>query len=155
MTHILIIGGSDAGVSAGLRARHVDPSVETTVVAADAFPNYSICGIPYHISGDVPDWRNLAHRTRDDLEHAGLRLLLDTRARHIDPTSRTVTVSGPGGRDEELRYDGSSSEPAPSRSARRSPACTSSHRPTGCICCTPWTTPSPLPRRCSGARNPR
>ncbi|MEV4274001.1 FAD-dependent oxidoreductase [Micromonospora aurantiaca (nom. illeg.)] len=105
MTHILIIGGSDAGVSAGLRARHVDPSVGTTVVAADAFPNYSICGIPYHISGDVPDWRNLAHRTRDDLEHAGLRLLLDTRARHIDPTSRTVTVSGPGGRDEELRYD--------------------------------------------------
>src|SRR5690349_23505899 len=29
----------------------------------DAYPNFSICGIPYYVSGEVTHWRNLAHRT--------------------------------------------------------------------------------------------
>jgi protoporphyrinogen oxidase len=33
---LLVIGGSDAGISAGLRARELDPTVETTLVVADA-----------------------------------------------------------------------------------------------------------------------
>jgi hypothetical protein len=33
------------------------------VVLADAYPNFSICGIPYYISGEVTHWRNLAHCT--------------------------------------------------------------------------------------------
>jgi NADPH-dependent 2,4-dienoyl-CoA reductase/sulfur reductase-like enzyme len=44
---LLVIGGSDAGIAAGLRARELDSSVEVTVVVADAFPNFSICGLPY------------------------------------------------------------------------------------------------------------
>ena len=66
--HIVAIGGSDAGISAALRAREVDPGVEFTVVCADAYPNFSICGIPYYVSGEVTHWRNLAHRTYADLE---------------------------------------------------------------------------------------
>jgi NADPH-dependent 2,4-dienoyl-CoA reductase/sulfur reductase-like enzyme len=34
--HLLIIGGSDGGISAALRARELDPAVEVTVVVADA-----------------------------------------------------------------------------------------------------------------------
>lgn len=102
MSRLLVIGGSDAGISAGLHAREVDPSVEPLLIVADAFPNFSICGIPYHVSGDVPDWRDLAHRTRADLETAGLDLLLDTTARHIDPHTRTVAVTGPDGRERDL-----------------------------------------------------
>ena len=37
---LLVIGGSDAGISAGLRARELDPSVEVTVLVADGFPNW-------------------------------------------------------------------------------------------------------------------
>lgn len=62
--HLVVVGGSDAGISAGLRARQLDPSAEVTLVVADVYPNFSICGIPYFISGDVADWRSLAHRTR-------------------------------------------------------------------------------------------
>ena len=50
---LVVIGGSDAGISAGLRARELDPTAEVTVVVADAYPNFSICGIPYYVSGDV------------------------------------------------------------------------------------------------------
>jgi NADPH-dependent 2,4-dienoyl-CoA reductase/sulfur reductase-like enzyme len=49
--HLVMIGGSDAGISAALRARELDTSAEVTVVAADAYPNFSICGIPYFVSG--------------------------------------------------------------------------------------------------------
>ena len=51
--HIVAIGGSDAGISAALRARELDPTVDVTVVVADGYPNFSICGIPYYFSGDV------------------------------------------------------------------------------------------------------
>ena len=57
--HLLIIGGSDAGVSAALRARELDASVEVTMVVADDYPNFSICGLPYFLSGETPDWRDL------------------------------------------------------------------------------------------------
>jgi NADPH-dependent 2,4-dienoyl-CoA reductase/sulfur reductase-like enzyme len=46
MTHLLIIGGSDAGISAALRARELAAAVEISIVLADRFPNYSICGLP-------------------------------------------------------------------------------------------------------------
>jgi NADPH-dependent 2,4-dienoyl-CoA reductase/sulfur reductase-like enzyme len=105
VSRLVIVGGSDAGISAGLRARQVDPAVEPLLVVADAFPNFSICGIPYHVSGDVPDWRDLAHRPRADLEAAGLELRLDTTARRIDPAGRTVVATGPDGREESLAYD--------------------------------------------------
>jgi NADPH-dependent 2,4-dienoyl-CoA reductase/sulfur reductase-like enzyme len=102
---LLVIGGSDAGIAAALRARELDPSVEATVVVADAFPNFSICGLPYYLSGDVSDWRSLAHRTSADLEAAGLELLLDHTALAIDPAAKQVTVSDPAGTDHQLSYD--------------------------------------------------
>ena len=60
---ILIIGGSDAGISAALRAHELDASARVAVVLADAFPNFSICGLPFFLSEETPDWKHLAHRT--------------------------------------------------------------------------------------------
>jgi len=105
VSRLLIIGGSDAGISAGLRACELDGSAEVTVVIADAYPNFSICGLPYYISGDVPDWRSLAHRTLDELERAGMRMLLDHTARAIDPGAKRVIVTDLGGTELELGYD--------------------------------------------------
>jgi NADPH-dependent 2,4-dienoyl-CoA reductase/sulfur reductase-like enzyme len=102
---LVVIGGSDAGISAGLRARDLDPTVEVSLVVADAFPNFSICGLPYYLSGDVADWRDLAHRTSADLEAAGLELLLDHTARSIDPAAKQVTVTDPTGIDHQFGYD--------------------------------------------------
>jgi len=103
--HLVMIGGSDAGISAALRARELDPSAEVTVVVADAYPNFSICGIPYYVSGEVTHWRELAHRTTADLEATGMRLRLDTTARRIDVPGRKLQITGPGGEDELISYD--------------------------------------------------
>jgi NADPH-dependent 2,4-dienoyl-CoA reductase/sulfur reductase-like enzyme len=103
--HLVAIGGSDAGISAALRARELNPQSDVTVVVADAYPNFSICGIPYYVSGEVTHWRNLAHRTTADLEATGMNLRLDTMARRVDPGARKLLVTGPDGGEELFGYD--------------------------------------------------
>jgi NADPH-dependent 2,4-dienoyl-CoA reductase/sulfur reductase-like enzyme len=103
--HLVMIGGSDAGISAALRARELDPAADITVVLEDAYPNFSICGIPYYVSGEVTHWRNLAHRTLADLEAAGMRLRLDTTARRIDVPGRKLLVTTAEGGEELVGYD--------------------------------------------------
>jgi NADPH-dependent 2,4-dienoyl-CoA reductase/sulfur reductase-like enzyme len=103
--HLLIIGGSDAGTSAALWAREVAPKLEVSVVVADAFPNYSSCGLPFYLSGEVPDPQLLAHRTVAEIERDGVGLLLEHTAVGIDPAGRTVTVVDRRGRTRNLPYD--------------------------------------------------
>jgi NADPH-dependent 2,4-dienoyl-CoA reductase/sulfur reductase-like enzyme len=103
--HLVAIGGSDAGISAALRARELDPAAEVTVVVADAYPNFSICGIPYYLSGEVPRWQALAHRTLADLEATGVRLRLDTTARRVDVPARKLLVTDADGGEDLIGYD--------------------------------------------------
>jgi NADPH-dependent 2,4-dienoyl-CoA reductase/sulfur reductase-like enzyme len=105
VAHLVVVGGSDAGISAALRARELAPDIDVTVVVADAFPNFSICGIPYYISRQVPHWTDLAHRTLTDLQAAGLNLLLDTKATRIDVPDRRLTVRDSDGHDTQITYD--------------------------------------------------
>ncbi len=102
---LVAIGGSDAGISAALRARELDPGADVTVIVADEYPNFSICGIPYYVSGEVPDWRNLAHRTVADLEATGMRLCLATTAERIDIQAHEVHVRDAHGAPGVVPYD--------------------------------------------------
>jgi NADPH-dependent 2,4-dienoyl-CoA reductase/sulfur reductase-like enzyme len=105
MSHLLIIGGSDAGINAALRARELDSSMDISVLVADSFPNYSICGLPFYLSGEVTDWQTLAHRTVEEIERQAIRLLLDDRAVAIDPENRIVTAENKEAQICSLNYD--------------------------------------------------
>ncbi len=95
MPHLLIIGGSDAGVTAARRARELSPSLEISVAFSDAFPNYSICGLPFLLSGEVGDPVALAHSH----EFVGLALLAETPVAELDLAARTARIaSSAGGR---------------------------------------------------------
>ncbi len=39
MIEVVIIGGSDAGISAALRAKEIDSTASVTVIVGDSFPN--------------------------------------------------------------------------------------------------------------------
>lgn len=91
--HVAVVGGSDAGIEAARRCRAVDPSVDVTVLVADAYPNLSICGLPYWHSREVTDWRDLAHRSIADLEATGMRLLLDHEVTALDLDAKTLRFS--------------------------------------------------------------
>ena len=98
--HLLIIGGSDAGISAALRAQELDPGVDVTMALADDYPNFSICGLPYYLSGETPDWRNLAHRT----EFPGINVLRQHTAESIDVARKSVAIKNTAG-EKIIRYD--------------------------------------------------
>ena len=151
--HLVMIGGSDAGISAALRARELDPSADVTVVVADSYPNFSICGIPYYVSGEITHWRNLAHRTAADLEATGMALRLDTTARRIDIGGRKLLVTSADGTEELIGYDkliiGTGAVPA--RPPISGLAGALGPR-TACTCCTRWATRSPL---CVPSSRPR
>ena len=53
---LLIVGGSDAGTSAALSARSLDPDCDVDVLLEDRFPNFSVCGLPFLLSGEVAGW---------------------------------------------------------------------------------------------------
>ncbi|MGA7833723.1 MAG: FAD-dependent oxidoreductase, partial [Acidimicrobiales bacterium] len=103
--HVVAIGGSDAGISAALRIRELDPTVEVTVVVADAFPNFSICGIPYYVSGEVTDWRRLAHRTIKDLTDTGMSVRLNTTATGVDVDRHLLHVVDESEHGDSVSYD--------------------------------------------------
>ncbi len=102
---LLIVGGSDAGIAAALRARELAPTAEVSVLLADEFPNFSICGLPYWLGGEVRDWRDLAHRTIAELDATGLGLRLATPVVAVDAEAKQVTARVSGGETEAIPYD--------------------------------------------------
>ena len=72
---------------------------------ADAYPNFSICGIPYYISGEVAHWQDLAHRSYADLEATGMQLRLDTDGDRHRRRGHQVWLRNPDGSEEPLAYD--------------------------------------------------
>ncbi|WP_327698261.1 FAD-dependent oxidoreductase [Streptomyces sp. NBC_00459] len=88
---LVVIGGDAAGMSAASQARRLREPDELEIVAFERgnFTSYSACGIPYWVSGDVPDRDMLIARSAE--EH---------RARDIDLRMRTeaMEIDVPGGR---------------------------------------------------------
>jgi len=103
--HLAIIGGSDAGISAALRARERDKDLAITLIVGDAYPNFSICGLPFYLSGEISDWRTLAHRTREEIASYGIDVQLNTWVTAIDPDAHALSLTGPAGQPSRLTYD--------------------------------------------------
>jgi NADPH-dependent 2,4-dienoyl-CoA reductase/sulfur reductase-like enzyme len=61
--------------------------------------------LPFYVSGETPDWHQLAHRTLDELEQTGMRLLLSHTAMGFDPSTHEVCVENPEGQASALGYD--------------------------------------------------
>ncbi len=104
MPHLFVVGGSDAGIAAALTARTQDPGWDVTVALADRYPNFSICGLPFYLSGETPDWRDLAHRTTAQLAAAGINLAVETTVIDLEPAKQRVTIAH-GGECQTVSYD--------------------------------------------------
>ncbi len=102
---IVIIGGSDAGISAGLRVKELEPNTEVTMILADQYPNFSICGLPFYLSGEVPDWKALAHRTADEIEKEGVKVVTQHRVTSIISDRKQIVATDTGGHIKTFSYD--------------------------------------------------
>jgi NADPH-dependent 2,4-dienoyl-CoA reductase/sulfur reductase-like enzyme len=103
-SRIVIVGGSDAGIAAALSARGADAGCAIDVLLEDAFPNFSVCGLPFLVSGEVDEASKLAHRPEQTFVEKGIVVRKRHRALHVDPHRREVLVESPTGRST-IGYD--------------------------------------------------
>jgi len=110
---IVVIGAVAAGPKAAVRAKRLDPEAEVTLVDQDSLISYGSCGIPYYVSGDVADEKELRstsfHMLRDEyfFEKAkGVTTLTSTRALSINRKEKTVLVEHVQSKERQtLAYD--------------------------------------------------
>lgn len=92
-TRVVVIGGDAGGMSAAAQARRRRGDLEIVVLEKGNWTSYSACGIPYHVSGAVPELEDLVARTPQELRD---RYRIDVRMRHeamaIDLVRRKVEV---------------------------------------------------------------
>ena len=96
---ILIIGGVAAGPKTACRVKRLLPDAEVTIIDIDSLISYGGCGIPYYVSGDVSDEKELRstsfHVVRDEsffIDAKGVAMLTRTKALSIDRQAKTVRV---------------------------------------------------------------
>ncbi len=111
---VVVIGAVACGPKAACRAKRLDPSLEITLIDKDDLISYGGCGIPYYVSGDIPDENHLRetsfHMLRDEyfFENAKAidRVLTRTLATEIDRRRKAVRVKRlDSGAEEEIPYD--------------------------------------------------
>jgi NADPH-dependent 2,4-dienoyl-CoA reductase/sulfur reductase-like enzyme len=104
---ILVVGGNAAGMTAASRAKRLDPSLSVTILEAGPRIAYSICGLPYALSGLVKSIDDLVLFTPEALRNErGIEARLHQEAVEILPSRRAVAVENRlTGERETLPYD--------------------------------------------------
>lgn len=98
---IAIIGGGAAGATAAQFARKQSRDAEITVLEAGPYPEYSRCGLPLALSGDIPSFENLVEFTQEWFQRNKIDLRLGTKAVGVDIAKRQLEFEGPGGQMTE------------------------------------------------------
>ncbi len=110
---VVIIGGVALGPKAACRLKRLEPDCDVTIIDQDEYISYGGCGIPYFLSGDISDVRELMstsfhmQRTPEFFRDAkDVRVRAGTRALAIDRASKTVRVRTlASGVEEDIPYD--------------------------------------------------
>jgi len=111
--HIVVIGGVALGPKAACRFKRLEPGSTVTMIDQSALISYGGCGIPYYVSGDVSDARELCttsfHMVRDSeffKEVKGVDVRTLTKATKIDRENKLVHVEDvTSGETSTIEYD--------------------------------------------------
>ncbi len=98
---LIIVGGGAAGSEAALEARKFDKNAEITIIEKQNFPQYSLCGLPYVISGDIDKFDNLIIFPKEFYEKQKIKLLLQKEIKKINPQDKKVILED----NSEIGYD--------------------------------------------------
>lgn len=110
---VVIIGAVALGPKVACRLKRLRPDFQVTMVDQDEYISYGGCGIPYYISGDLSDIKELMStsfhmlRTPEFFEQAkDVRVMTRTRALAVDRAAKSVRVRHlDTGLEEDLPYD--------------------------------------------------
>lgn len=87
---IVVIGCSASGGTAAQFARKTDRKAQITVFEKGKYPQYSKCGLPYAVSGIIPDLNDLIEFSREWFKKAGIDLILNAIVEKIDVDKQVV-----------------------------------------------------------------
>jgi len=110
---IVIVGGVAAGPKAAARARRLDPQAAITILEKGDYISYSACGLPFLISGEIPDVSHLLASPVGVMRDAGyfhdiknIDFLTGKEVLAIDRAAKTVKVRDLAStREETYPYD--------------------------------------------------
>lgn len=90
---IIIVGGVAGGASAAVRARRLSETAEIILLERGTYVSFANCGLPYHISGEIPERQQLLLKTPQDFTQ---RFNIDVRVEHqvlnIDAAKRVIQI---------------------------------------------------------------
>lgn len=90
-THdIVIIGCGAAGATAAQFAKKTDRKAQVTIFESSVFSQYSKCGIPYAISGEIPKIMDLIEFSSDWFQKARINLQLNTMVTGINTEKQFI-----------------------------------------------------------------
>ena len=116
-TTTVIVGGVAGGMSTAARLRRRDETMDIIVLEASGHVSFANCGLPYHVSGVIPERRSLLLQTPESLAaRFNLDVRVNTRATAIDREQQTVTTDT----GDTIAYDHLVLSPVRRRSSRRS-----------------------------------
>ena len=88
--NIVIIGCGAGGGTAAQFARKTDRKASITVLEQGSYPQYSKCGLPYVISGRIPNGSDLIEFSEEWFNKAAITLMLHTTVEEIDGVHKVV-----------------------------------------------------------------
>ena len=87
---IIIIGCGAGGGTASQLARKTDRKAKITIFEKGKYSQHSKCGLPYAISGEIPEFMDLIEFSKDWFKKEGINLFLETNIEKIDMKNKTV-----------------------------------------------------------------
>ncbi len=101
---IVIIGCGAGGATAAQFARKTNRKAEITIFEKGKYPEYSKCGLPYAISGEIPELMDLIEFDEDFFKKSKIDLFLNTTVKKIDKGKKIIIAENKDG-EIKKEYD--------------------------------------------------
>ena len=90
---VVIVGGVAGGASCAARLRRLDEKAEILMVERGPYVSYANCGLPYHVSGVIPEESSLLVATEQMFRAVfDVEVRTSCEAIAIDPKKKTVDL---------------------------------------------------------------
>ncbi|MBS3748088.1 MAG: FAD-dependent oxidoreductase [Candidatus Thermoplasmatota archaeon] len=102
---IVIVGCGAGGATAAQFAKKTDRKAQVTIFESSPFPQYSKCGIPYAISGEIPKIMDLIEFSEEWFKKARIDLFLNTTVTDINSEKKIITAKKKDGSIIKKQYN--------------------------------------------------
>ncbi len=101
---LVVVGGVAAGPKAAAKAKRCNPDLEVVIYQEEGAVSYGGCGLPYYISGQIKERRQVVARTIEQFAQDAIQVKLKHRVEEIDLKEKKVVVRNLETGDEFADY---------------------------------------------------